>query len=206
MTSSSQHPVLGKGTEPKEKDKENENENENDTRPGSGPGPISLLEEYDPDDLGIICAPHAYVADYVVRVGLSVDVPGEMASYEKRAGGGGEDGEGEGKGWFERVRDELQAGEAIGWYVVVCGDEVRETVDDGVERWWSEDGSDYEGEGWAEGEGEGGGERHGGERHGSFGGEEEEGHPDAGVVAKPKKRGLRRLLSRHFGNEEKELR
>lgn len=28
-------------------------------------------------------------------------------------------------GWFEKLRDELQKGEDIGWYVVVCGDEER---------------------------------------------------------------------------------
>lgn len=32
------------------------------------------------------------------------------------------------QGWFERLRDTLQAEEEVGWYVVVCGDEERATV------------------------------------------------------------------------------
>jgi hypothetical protein len=31
-------------------------------------------------------------------------------------------------GWFEKLRDGLQKGEEIGWYVVVCGDEERMTL------------------------------------------------------------------------------
>ncbi|KAJ4220396.1 hypothetical protein NW759_007283 [Fusarium solani] len=79
---------------------------------------VKLLEEFDPEETMTPCRPYAYVADYVVRVDLSVDVAGEMAKYyEKMAG---EDG------WIVKLRDELQKGEPVRWYVVVCGDEVRD--------------------------------------------------------------------------------
>ncbi|CAM1511240.1 Fc.00g087530.m01.CDS01 [Cosmosporella sp. VM-42] len=79
---------------------------------------VKLLEEHDPDDLTYVSRPYAYVADYVVRVDLSVDLAAEMARYESRAK---EEG-----GWFGKLRDELQNGEEVKWYVVVCGDESRD--------------------------------------------------------------------------------
>lgn len=88
--------------------------------PGEGEAAVSLLEEYDPADLETVSRPHAYVADYVVKVDSSAGVSGEIAKYEERVRAG-EDG------WFEKLRDQLQGGEDIGWYVVVCGDEERET-------------------------------------------------------------------------------
>ncbi|RSM09043.1 hypothetical protein CDV31_007905 [Fusarium ambrosium] len=79
---------------------------------------VKLLEEYDPEETVTPCRPYAYVADHVVRIDLSADVAGEMAKYyEKMAG---EDG------WIVKLRDELQKGEPVRWYVVVCGDEVRD--------------------------------------------------------------------------------
>ncbi|RSL42175.1 hypothetical protein CEP53_012342 [Fusarium sp. AF-6] len=79
---------------------------------------VKLLEEYDPEETVTPCRPYAYVADHVVRIDLSADVAGEMAKYyEKMAG---EDG------WVVKLRDELQKGEPVRWYVVVCGDEVRD--------------------------------------------------------------------------------
>ncbi|KAJ4322608.1 hypothetical protein N0V84_004746 [Fusarium piperis] len=79
---------------------------------------VKLLEEFDPEETMTPCRPYAYVADHVVRIDLSVDVAGEMAKYyEKMAG---EDG------WIVKLRDELQKGEPVRWYVVVCGDEERE--------------------------------------------------------------------------------
>jgi hypothetical protein len=80
--------------------------------------PVRLLEEYDVDDMVTACRPYAYVADHVVRIDLSVDVAGQMAKYyEKMAGD---------DGWIVKLRDELQKGEPVRWYIVVCGDEVRE--------------------------------------------------------------------------------
>ncbi|WAO85485.1 Hypothetical protein NCS54_00272800 [Fusarium falciforme] len=79
---------------------------------------VKLLEEFDPEEIMTPCRPYAYVADYVVRVDLSVDVAGEMAKYYERMAG--EDG------WIVKLRDELQKGEPVRWYVVVCGDEVRD--------------------------------------------------------------------------------
>ena len=123
---------------------------------------VKLLEEYDPADLGSVSRPHAYVADYVVQVDLSVSVSDEMQRYEERvrsrkrnnfaedvddppmffapppdkktktakssrSGGGGGTSNG---GWFEKLRDQLQRGEDIRWYVVVNGDEVRDWPDE----------------------------------------------------------------------------
>ncbi|KAF7559425.1 hypothetical protein G7046_g4729 [Stylonectria norvegica] len=87
---------------------------------------VKLLEEYDPEDLTVTSRPYAYVADYAVRVELSVNVLDEMAKYESRAASKAED---ENHGWFEKLRDNAQPGEAIGWYIVVCGDEERSTGD-----------------------------------------------------------------------------
>ncbi|KAF9776734.1 hypothetical protein IL306_005049 [Fusarium sp. DS 682] len=80
--------------------------------------PVKLLEEFDVDEMVTACRPYAYVADYVVRVDLSVDVAGQMAKYYDKMAG--EDG------WIVKLRNELQKGEPVRWYVVVCGDDVRE--------------------------------------------------------------------------------
>lgn len=82
--------------------------------------PVCLLEEFDPEDLTVASRPYAYVADYVTRIDLSADVVEEMAKYRLR-------GKGE---WFQRLRDEVQKGEDIRWYVVVCGDDEREVPGD----------------------------------------------------------------------------
>ncbi|KAF5666048.1 nicotinamide mononucleotide permease [Fusarium heterosporum] len=80
--------------------------------------PVRLLEEYDVDDMVTACRPYAYVADHVIRIDLSADVAGQMAKYYQQMAG--EDG------WIVKLRDELQKGEPVKWYVVVCGDEVRD--------------------------------------------------------------------------------
>ncbi|KAM5365622.1 hypothetical protein ACJZ2D_010894 [Fusarium nematophilum] len=79
---------------------------------------VRVLEEFDPDEMTVPCRPYAYVADYVVRVDLSVDVAGEMAKYYDKMI--------RDDAWIVRLRDELQKGEPVRWYIVVCGDEVRE--------------------------------------------------------------------------------
>ncbi|KAI1201426.1 hypothetical protein F5X97DRAFT_37304 [Nemania serpens] len=104
------------------------------------PAPIKLIEEFDPKDESMASAPWAYVADHVVQVGTSVSVADEMFRYESRmkrdpnrAMHGPSDeygrkvvGAGSKKaGWLEKLRDQLQRGESIRWYVVVCGDEER---------------------------------------------------------------------------------
>ena len=107
---------------------------------------VKLLEEYDPQDLGSVSRPYAYVADYAVRIDLSASVVEEIARYEERMAresadarpmlGGTSDEYGRGSGlrkgssskrmgWFEKLRDQLQKGEDIRWYIVVCGDEER---------------------------------------------------------------------------------
>ncbi|KAI0549223.1 hypothetical protein F4679DRAFT_277027 [Xylaria curta] len=102
--------------------------------------PIKLLEEFDPKDESMASAPWAYVADHVVRVGTSVSIADEMFRYEarmkrdpNRAMHGSSDEYGrkvfgassKKAGWLEKLRDQLQRGESIRWYVVVCGDEER---------------------------------------------------------------------------------
>lgn len=81
---------------------------------------VKLLEEFDPEDTRLPSRPYAYVADYVVRIDLSANVVDEMATYRMRKQ----------DEWFGRLRDELQKGEDIRWYVVVCGDELREVPAD----------------------------------------------------------------------------
>lgn len=80
---------------------------------------VKLLEEYDPEEMTSHTRPYAFVADYAVRVDLSVDVAAEVARYEKRQ----QEDEGE---WFGKLRDQMQGAEDIKWYIVVCGDEARE--------------------------------------------------------------------------------
>ncbi|KAI0100890.1 hypothetical protein GGR51DRAFT_341579 [Nemania sp. FL0031] len=103
--------------------------------------PIKLLEEFDPKDESMASAPWAYVADYVIRVDTSVSIADEMFRYESRmkrnnnrAMHGPSDEYGrkvfgtssKKAGWLEKLRDQLQRGESIRWYVVVCGDEERD--------------------------------------------------------------------------------
>ncbi|KAF6840874.1 developmental regulator [Colletotrichum plurivorum] len=106
---------------------------------------VKLLEEYDPTDLSYVSRPYAYVADHVVRVDLSNSITEEIMRYEERLGETkamasapsdeylkAKKGSTSGKkaGWFEKLRDQLQRGEDIRWYVVVCGDEVRDFPED----------------------------------------------------------------------------
>ncbi|KAI1277963.1 hypothetical protein F5Y07DRAFT_398108 [Xylaria sp. FL0933] len=103
--------------------------------------PIRLLEEFDPKDESMASGPWAYVADHVVRINTSVSIADEMFRYEarmkrdpNRAMHGPSDEYGrkvfgsssKKAGWLEKLRDQLQRGESIRWYVVVCGDEERE--------------------------------------------------------------------------------
>jgi hypothetical protein len=106
---------------------------------------VKLLEEYDPMNLEEMSRPYTYVADHVVRIDLSVSIMEEIQRYEERLKGerdppmtgGVSDETGRKKankkpGWFEKLRDQLQRGEEIKWYVVVNGDEVREWPDEPV--------------------------------------------------------------------------
>lgn len=96
--------------------------------------PITLLEEYDVDEMALAARPYAYVADYVIRVDLGASVAEAMATYRGLAAQRHD-------GWFEKLRDRLQAKEDIGWYVVVCADEERAVPGD--ER-RDDDGSEYQ--------------------------------------------------------------
>jgi hypothetical protein len=98
---------------------------------------VKLLEQYDPADESVGSQPYAYVADYIVPVVLSTDVAAEMDAYDEHqraeASPPGEPGLSglemrRCQGWFEKMRDKLQKDAAIGWYVVVCGDEEREYI------------------------------------------------------------------------------
>ncbi|KAL3427503.1 developmental regulator [Phlyctema vagabunda] len=116
---------------------------------------VKLIEQFDPTDLRSGSQPYAYVADYMVEVSLGVSISEEQARYEAKARDENqttpctptmdahmrrESSSGMGMGelsarelrrknrranWFEKLRDELQKNEDVGWYVVVCGDEER---------------------------------------------------------------------------------
>lgn len=112
---------------------------------------VKLVEQHDPDDLASVSQPYAYVADYMIEVPLGVSITEEMAKYDAKmkedevpgtpGSNCGNDKEGglhtpplsareirrrsRRMGWFEKLRDGLQKGEDIGWFVVVCGDEER---------------------------------------------------------------------------------
>ncbi|CAK7228150.1 hypothetical protein SBRCBS47491_006806 [Sporothrix bragantina] len=138
---------------------------------------VKLLEEYDPQRMDEMSRPHAYVADYVARIDLSVSIVDEMARYERlqqqrwrrehktkdgfpSMAGASEEGPSlgaalgvsdgssggatlskkkKGSGWLEQLRDQLQKGEEIRWYIVVIDDEdrsypdVEECSDDEIE-------------------------------------------------------------------------
>ncbi|KAK4236926.1 hypothetical protein C8A03DRAFT_45163 [Achaetomium macrosporum] len=110
---------------------------------------VKLLEEYDPRDLDTVSRPYAYVADYAVRIDLSCSIVDEIARYEQQQlqsahpaisipSKDSSSAEGQ-PGWFEELRDQLQRGEEIRWYVVVNGDEVRdyrseEPIDEGAKQ------------------------------------------------------------------------
>jgi hypothetical protein len=95
---------------------------------------IKLLEEYDPHDLTAVSRPYAYVADYAVPIDLSCSIADEIARYEEQQlqspnpaiGIPSRDSPAPSPGWFEELRDQLQKGEGLRWYVVVNNDEVRE--------------------------------------------------------------------------------
>ena len=118
---------------------------------------VKLLEEFDPANLDEVSRPYAYVADYAVRIDLSVNIFDEIAKYEERVRvdpdppvtGPCEEGthgqqtkkkgnkkaqQARGTGWFEKLRDQLQRGEEIRWYVVVNNDEVRDWPDEREQR------------------------------------------------------------------------
>lgn len=95
---------------------------------------IKLLEEYDPHDLTAVSRPYAYVADYAVRIDLSCSIVEEIARYEQQQLQSphpaisipSRDSPAPSPGWFEELRDQLQKGEELRWYVVVNNDEVRD--------------------------------------------------------------------------------
>jgi hypothetical protein len=99
---------------------------------------IKLLEEYDPNDLSAVSRPYAYVADYAVRIDLSCSIVDEIARYEQQQLQSSfpaisipsRNSPVKGAGWFEQLRDQLQRGEEIRWYVVVNNDEVRDWPDE----------------------------------------------------------------------------
>lgn len=102
---------------------------------------IKLLEEYDPNDLTAVSRPYAYVADYAVRIDLSCSIIDEIAKYEQKqlqsahpaVSIPSRESTPGNQGWFEDLRDQLQNGEELRWYVVVNNDEVRDWADEGSE-------------------------------------------------------------------------
>ncbi|KAI9756444.1 MAG: Transcription initiation protein spt3 [Chaenotheca gracillima] len=115
---------------------------------------LRLVEQHDESDTGrtAVAQPYAFVADQFIRVGLSVDVEEAMriATGAMEGEGGGVEAtlnkgdrasvpdEGDlndpsseaakrkrRDAAFALLRDGIQTGEKIGWYIVWCGDEVR---------------------------------------------------------------------------------
>jgi len=86
---------------------------------------LRFIEQYDPNDMSVVSQPHAYVTDIVheIRLGLDIDeVRGKGVSNEQW-------------GSMMELRDRLAPEEKVGWYVVVCGDELRSapSLDESVE-------------------------------------------------------------------------
>lgn len=112
---------------------------------------VKLVEQYDPEDLEVISQPYAYVGDYMVDVTLSASITEEMSKYEAQTKDKSHLGNGIGPSsskdksdetrWLEKLRDGLQPGEEVGWYVVVCGDEERKAPTPDVSE--GEDEDDY---------------------------------------------------------------
>ncbi|KHJ32995.1 putative developmental regulator protein [Erysiphe necator] len=112
--------------------------------------PIKLVEEYDPREQFFCSQPYAYVADYLVKVDLSLALKEQMLKYETfRAEQCRVDKAEHNLGmplqisekekistldstktvkedWFERLRNELENESDIDWYIVYCGDQERE--------------------------------------------------------------------------------
>ncbi|KAJ8071754.1 hypothetical protein OCU04_002070 [Sclerotinia nivalis] len=101
---------------------------------------VKLLEQYDPDDLKTTSQPWAYVSDYIVEVGLGVSISEEVKKYKEKLteeeivpcdaeqiGMSAREIRRRNKraGWFDRLRENLETEEEMGWFVVVCGDEER---------------------------------------------------------------------------------
>jgi len=80
---------------------------------------VKLLEQYDPNDQIHPYQEYAYVGDYAAEVTLGASISEEAEKYQKWISSVREGA------WIEKLRDKLQAGADIGWYVVVCGDEDR---------------------------------------------------------------------------------
>lgn len=104
---------------------------------------VKLVEQYDPDDMFTKSQPWAYVSDYMVEVGLGVSIAEEIDKYKKWLAEkelvppcGVNESElkmspreirkrNQRAGWFDKLKENLEKGEEMGWYVVVCGDEER---------------------------------------------------------------------------------
>ncbi|KAB8301325.1 hypothetical protein EYC80_003206 [Monilinia laxa] len=101
---------------------------------------VKFVEQYDPEDLKTLSQPWAYVSDYMVEVGLGVSISEEMKKYDdkikeeefipcdaEQLGISAREIRRKNKraGWFNKLREKLDAGEQMGWFVVVCGDEER---------------------------------------------------------------------------------
>ncbi|ESZ99152.1 hypothetical protein SBOR_0473 [Sclerotinia borealis F-4128] len=101
---------------------------------------VKLVEQYDPEDLKTLSQPWAYVSDYMIEVGLGVSVSEEVKKYEdkiqeeevipcdaEKLGMSAREIRRKNKraGWFDKLREQLETKEQMGWFVVVCGDEER---------------------------------------------------------------------------------
>ena len=87
---------------------------------------LTFIEQHDPDDLRMQAQPHAFVCDLVVEAKLSINVTEAMRGNLGAAA------------WDKMVdlRDQLAAGEEVGWFAVWNGDveraDVGEAASEGV--------------------------------------------------------------------------
>lgn len=101
---------------------------------------VKLVEQYDPEDLTTLSQPWAYVSDYMIEVGSGASISEEVTKYEAKISEEEylpHDAEKMGisareirkktqrAGWFEKLKEKLEPGQQMGWFVVVCGDEER---------------------------------------------------------------------------------
>ena len=79
---------------------------------------LTLVEQYDPDDLATATQPYAYVADKVIRADLCINVTDCMSQSLGV------------KAWdaMADLRDELAKDEKVGWWVVWNGDVDRDDL------------------------------------------------------------------------------
>lgn len=92
---------------------------------------LRFVEQHDPDDELVKSQPYAYVADIVHEIDLSAELDelkDAAAALERGARAHGQPH----VDAMAQLRDKLAADAKLAWYVVVCGDEERDTPESGA--------------------------------------------------------------------------